>query len=136
MTAFTNVVINDGKTTPVAHTFKTKSNDNRTTVWEDRVAGIPIGFPRMVLSTQDTDVIRKVTLGFSIPTLEAVAGANAAGFTPPQKVAYVHRCELVFKLPQRGTEQERKDLLAYVKNFLSNTAIAGDVIVLGDEISG
>lgn len=135
MTAFTNVVLNDGKATPVSHTFKTKSNDNRTTVWEDRVAGVPIGYPRLVISTQDTDVIRKVTIGFSVPTLEAVAGANAAGFTPPQKVAYVHRGELVVKLPQRGTEQERKDLLAYIRNFLT-AALANDVIVLGEEISG
>lgn len=136
MTVFANVVLNDGKETPVAHTFKTKSNDNRTTVWEDRVAGVPIGYPRMVLTTQDTDIIRKVAINFSIPTLEAVSGANASGFTPPQKVAYVHRCELVFKLPQRGTEQERKDILAYVKNFLSSAAVAADVVVLGDEISG
>lgn len=135
MPTLSNLVLNDGKATPVAHTFKPKSNDLRTTVYEDRSTGIPIGYPRIVVETEDTPVIRKVTYAVSVPTLEATAGANAGGFTPAAKVAYTHRATVEFKLPQRGTAQERKDVKAYLTQLLINQ-LTTDMIEGGDEITG
>lgn len=135
MPALSNLVLNDGQATPVAHTFRPKSNDLRTTVYEDRSIGIPIGFPRIVINTEDTPVIRKVTYAVSVPTLEAPAGANAGGFTPAAKVAYTHRANVEFKLPQRGTAQERKNLKAYLTQLLI-TRLVADMIEDGDEITG
>lgn len=135
MTQFANLTINDGQATPVAHTFSTKSNDQRQTVWEDRVLGIPVAYPKLILKTADTSVIRKVDVSIAIPTLEATAGANNAGFTPPSTVAYTHRADLSLKLPQRGTLAERKNLYAYLKNALALALFSG-VVQDGEEISG
>ena len=135
MTQFASLTINDGAATPAAHTFSTKSNDQRQTVWEDRASGVPVAYPKIILRTADTTAVRKVDIGISVPTLEAVSGANTNGFTPPSTVAYIHRADLSFKLPQRGTFQERNHLYAYLKNALA-LALFESVIQNGEEISG
>lgn len=135
MTQFANITINDGQATPVAHVFSTKSNDQRMTVWEDRALGVPIAYPKIIMKTADTSVIRKIDIGLSVPTLEVVSGANANGFAPPSTVAYTHRADLSLKLPQRGTLQERKTLYAYLKNALALALFSG-VVLDGEEISG
>lgn len=135
MTQFANFTILDGKGTPVSHTFSTKSNDSRKTIWEDRSSGIPIAYPKVVLQTADTPQIRKVDISLTVPTLEAVSGANQSGFTPPAMVAYFHALDIKAKLPLRGTLAERTDLYALGCNLLAN-AIFGGVIKTGEEISG
>lgn len=135
MTQFASFTINDGKATPVAHTFSAKSNDGRKTVWEDRSSGVPLAYPKVVLQTSDTLQIRKADISLTIPTLEAVSGANQLGFTPPATVAYFHALDIKAKLPMRGTLAERTDLYALGCNLLAN-AIFGGVIKTGEEITG
>lgn len=135
MSQFANITINDGQASPVAHTFSTKSNDQRMTVWEDRALGVPVAYPKLIMKTSDTPVIRKIDIGISVPTLEAVSGANTNGFTPPASVAYIHRADVSIKLPQRGTLAERKNLYAFLKNALA-LSLFGSIVHDGEEISG
>ena len=135
MPTIADIVLNDGQATPVAHTFKVKMNDMQQSLWEDRVGGIPIGYATVMVKTEDTKSVRKVRLWVTVPTLEAISGANASGFTPAQKKAYEHRSYQEFFLPQRGTLAERKTLLAYHSNLLLNTGILA-VIRDGDEYTG
>ena len=53
MASFTNIVIDDGSTPPVTHTFAVKSNDNRVSRYEDRAGGIPLGYGKMAASISD-----------------------------------------------------------------------------------
>lgn len=135
MPTFADIILNNGDATPVAKTFKVKINDNRVSTWEDRSLGIPVGYAIVRLQTSESDTVRKVKLSIACPTLEAVAGANSSGFTPANTIAYVHRCTVEFILPQRGTLAERKNILAFTSNGLSNATIVA-VIRDGDEISG
>ena len=135
MPTIADIVLNDGQATPVAHTFKVKMNDMQQSLWEDRVGGIPIGYATVMVKTEDTKSVRKVRLWVTIPTLEAISGANASGFTPAQKKAYDHRSYQEFFLPQRGTLAERKNLMAFHSNLLLNTGILA-VIRDGDEYTG
>lgn len=135
MTAFADITINDGKATPVAHTFKVKLNDNMVSLWEDRVNGVPLGYALVRLTTKDTASVRKINVAITVPTLEAVSGANPAGFTPAPRVAYTHRFNGEFIMPQRGSTAERVDLLAYAKNFLA-LSLSTAVITTGEEITG
>lgn len=135
MTLFADLTINDGKATPVAHIFKVKLNDNMVSLWEDRVGGVPVGYGIVKMTTKDTATVRKVEIAIAIPTLEAVSGANPAGFTPAPKVGYTHRANIEFILPQRGSVAERVDILAYAKNFLA-LAMSTAVITTGEEITG
>lgn len=135
MTQFASFSINDGKATPVAHIFSAKSNDGRKTVWEDRSSGVPIAYPKVVLQTSDTLQIRRADISLTLPTLEAVSGANQLGFTPPSTVAYFHALDIKAKLPMRGTLAERTDLYALGCNLLAN-AIFGGIIKNGEEVTG
>lgn len=135
MTQFANFTINDGKATPVPHVFSTKSNDGRVTVWEDRSSGVPIGYSKVTLRTADDAKLRRVDLGLTVPTLEAVSGTNQSGFTPAATLAYYHDLQIKVKLPNRGTLAERTDLYAYGCNLLAHTLFGG-VIKTGEEVSG
>lgn len=135
MANLADIILNDGAATPVAHTFKVKMNDGGVSRFEDRAAGIPVGYGILIVKTEETTNVRKVTLELRIPTLEAVAGANSAGFTPAAQVAYTTRVKTEFFLPQRGTTAERKNILAFLSNGLSNTTIKS-IITDGEEFTG
>lgn len=135
MPAFANISISDGQATPVSHIFATKTNDQRVTVWEDRVGGIAIGYPKIKAKTSESDVIRRVKFDLSIPVLEAVSGANPSGFTPAAKVAYTVPFNGEFLLPTRCTKADRDNILAYVRNFLA-LAVVKSVVVDGEEFTG
>lgn len=135
MPAFANLVIADGQATPVNHTFATKTNDQRVTVWEDRIGGIAIGYPKIKAKTSESDVIRRVKFDISIPVLEAVSGANPSGFTPAAKVAYTVPFNGEFLLPTRCTLADRDNILAYARNFLALTVMK-NVVVNGEEFTG
>ena len=135
MATFADISIADGLATPVSHTFKTKTSSGRLAVWEDRVTGVPVGYNKLSVETKDNDTVRRVKLSIAVPTLEAVSGANNAGFVPAATVAYVHRVNVEFMLPQRGVAQNRKDILAYLKNSLANATLSA-IITDGDEIAG
>lgn len=135
MATFADIILNNGAATPVAKTFKVKMNDNMISLWEERSGGIPLGYALLKVQTKDTQTVRKVMIWVAIPTLEAVAGANGAGFTPAAKVAYTHRSYHEFILPQRGTLDERKNLIAFHTNGLLNATIKA-VVQDGEEITG
>lgn len=135
MPTFADIVLNDGQATPVAHTFKVKLNDNMQSLWEDRVGGIPIGFATITVKTEDSASVRKVRIWVSVPTLEAISGANVSGFTPAQKKAYEHRSYQEFFLPQRGTRAERENLVAFHVNLLGDAGLLA-VLRDGDEYTG
>lgn len=135
MATFANIVINDGAAAPVAHTFSVKTNDQRVSVYEDRSGGIAVGYGRITVKTSDSDVIRRIKANISIPTLEAVSGANPNGFTPAAQVAYYTQFDCEFKIPQRATADEKKHIYAYAKNALA-LALFGALVKDGEEITG
>lgn len=135
MATIADISLNDGATTPVVHTFKVKSNDGGVSRFEDRSTGIPVGYSVLAITTEDTTNVRKVNIDVRIPTLEAVSGANASGFTPAAKVAYTTRVKAEFFLPQRGTNAERKNILAYLANCLANTTVKS-IVTDGEEFTG
>lgn len=135
MATFASIVLADGQTTPVNHTFATKTNDNLVSVYEDRVGGVPIGYGKLIIRTSETTDQRTVKMDIVMPVLEAVAGANAQGFTPAAKVAFQNLGRVEFRTSLRSTVQNRKDLVAYVKNAIG-LALMSSVVVDGEEISG
>lgn len=136
MATFANIVINDGQSTPAAHTFAVKSNDLRVTKYEDRVGGVPIGFGKLEIVTKDINKNnRRVSLSIEAPVLEAVSGANPQGFTPAASVNHFEKVDINFTLNSRSTTQNRKDILAYAKNALA-LALMTSLVVDGEEISG
>lgn len=131
MTAFASIAINDGQTTPVAHTFSpVKIDASGVATLADRSGGIAIGFPIITLSVRapsKTSRNYKVIGKVLVPTLEVTSPSTATGIQPQPTKAYDLMGYFEFVLPERSTVAERKDLLAYVKNLLANTNVVSAV---------
>lgn len=127
MSAITNIVINDGLATPVAHTFAPAKTQADMALLEDRISGIYIGYNKLVMNLKrpsgDSNVAnRNLKLGVRIetPKMEVVSNSTISGIAPTATVAYRPFVEMNFVFPERCTLADRRDLLAYIRNFLSS----------------
>lgn len=124
MAALAPITINDGQTTPVSHSFVPVIVDAAgVAMYEDRILGISIGFPKITASVRrpvkgsaNYRVVQKIT----VPVMEVTAPSTSTGIQPAPTKAYDMRANVEFILPERCTLQDRKDLLAYVKNLLAH----------------
>nr|UUW21338.1 MAG: hypothetical protein [Sanya fiers-like virus 28] len=131
MAAKGNIVINDGQATPVAHTFSPRgpASPDGYHIYEDRVGGIAIGFPLLMFRVKSPSTgaqvsqsnrVYRVAMSIALPTMEVTSPQTGTGIQPAPTVSYVNRASVEYILAERGTLANRKDLNAYVKNFLSN----------------
>lgn len=125
----TNIVLPDALATPVNHTFALIQANGIETAWEDRAAGIPIGFNRLrtVFKAPSPkgkvgDRSYQVQLQIALPTMETL-GNSSTGLTPAPTVAHTARALVTFELPERSSLQNRKDLLKYLSGALANAQI-------------
>lgn len=144
MPAIAPIVINDGLATPVAHTFSPTKLAEGMSLFEDRVGGVGIGFPSIVVMLKRPGPARngeasnanarayKATVNVNLPVLESTSAATGTGIPPAPTVAYVARHAGQWILPERSTTAVRKDLHAFVYNLLNNADIKKVLIDLED----
>ncbi len=130
MGAISNIVINDGQGTPVAHTFAPAKTQADYALLEDRSAGIYIGFNKLTFSLsrpkgETKSANRNIHLSIRIetPKLENVRNSTISGIAPAPTISYRPQVELNVVFPERCSLQDRKDLQAYIKNALSNAFV-------------
>lgn len=123
MSAIANIVINDGKATPVAHTF-TPVQSSPFAMYRESLSTLPlIGNGIVELRSTAQGDLNKMKIVLSLPVLETQTGANAQGYTAAPKVAYTNKVNMEFFLPARGTGDQRKDLRVLASNLLLNAQI-------------
>jgi hypothetical protein len=131
MAAIANIVINDGKATPVAHTFAPVTIDQAGVAkWADRSGGISVGFPTISYSLKSPNQASKsykLVAKVSLPVLEQTSPSTASGIQPAPTVAYSLLANIELVLPERSTLADRKDLFAFVKNALANAIFTNGV---------
>lgn len=127
MSAIASMTINDGAATPVAHTFAPVNIDaSGVAKWADRVGGIALGFPvitALVKTPNGTSRNYRVSLKIVTPVLEVTSPSTSTGIQPAPTKAYDLIGTVEFVLPERSSLAERKNLLAYVKNFMANANV-------------
>jgi hypothetical protein len=131
MAAIAVLTLNDGAAAPVAHTFN-PAPDIMTNLarWVDRSGGIALGYPAITMSMRNpTKVSRayKVTLKVVTPVLEVTSPTTTTGIQPGPTLSYNLICNCEFVLPERSSLQQRKDLLAFVKNYLANSVVTSAI---------
>lgn len=122
MPAIAAISINDGQSTPVSHTFSPVTTNGAKAEWADRSPASPAGFlgiSHEVRRPATASAAQRVIIGFNIPVMETVNGVAT--------VTRFSSAKLEMNFANLSTEQERKDLLAYVKNFLTNASVATSV---------
>lgn len=124
-----NIVINDGATTPVAHTFEPTGKDAKEVLIYEQITPLPLTFletPRIgykhVRNTAPQNQLRstqKVTYTLRLPVAETL-GTSDTGLTPPPTLAWTDSVRIEFDLSDRGTKQQRKDLRVLAVNLMSS----------------
>lgn len=122
MPAIAALVINDGQGTPVAHTFSPVSTNGSKAEWADRSPTIPSGFlqlNQLVEAPNGSRTVHRITVGFMIPVVATVNSVDT--------VVRYSSAQLVLNIHPESTLQERKDLQAYVANYLANATVKTSV---------
>jgi hypothetical protein len=118
MPAIAALSINDGQTTPVAHSFAPVTTDGSLARFADRSPTIPAGFltfSHEVSEPSGTRTTNKVATGLYMPTVATVDGVD-------QVVRY-SSFSGTLNIHPSATLQERKNLLAYIVNFYNNALV-------------
>lgn len=131
MTAIAAVTLADGQATPVNHTFAPVNIDaTGVAKYADRSTGISVGFPTVSFSIKQPTKASpsyKVTAKVTLPVLEQTSPSTATGIQPAPTLAYNLLASVDMVLPERSTLAQRKDLLAYFRNYMAHAVITAAV---------
>jgi len=125
MSAIAALVLADGQATPVNHTFTPRGVKNAIAKWQDISGGVVAGYPTITFSLREptkASKATKVTAKIVVPTLEVTSPSTATGIQPAPTKAYDNLCNIEFVFNERSSQAQRKDLAAYVKNYLASAA--------------
>lgn len=129
MPAVSDITINDGTVpTPVARLFIPIDINAGVVSYENQAGLNPLGFARMTTSltrpkggvngTSSKDRNSRLKIQIHLPRLETL-GNGANGLIPSPVIAYKPVVEISAILPERSTELDRLDLLAFARNALA-----------------
>jgi hypothetical protein len=124
MAAIAPIVINDGKATPVAHTFQPVAT-NPPNYRENGNAAVPIvGESESLLNLKrGSGSVQKAVVTLRVPVLETQSGSASSGYEAPPKVAYYLQANIELFLHDRTTGDQRKDLRVLASNLLKDAQV-------------
>jgi hypothetical protein len=131
MPAAVAFTISDGAATPVAHTFTPIGKDAKGVLWFEQTTPAPtspleakrIGYRQSrAFENGKQNGQSKIVITLALPKLE-VLGNSSTGITPPPTLAYRNVARIEVDMPERGVEQERKDLRVLAAAILGTTLV-------------
>jgi hypothetical protein len=121
MAARANIVINDGQTTPAAHTFTPVGRPLGTNYeyFVERTSGIPSAQAevriRLRTPPQNSNQPFKVDAVILVPETATVDNVV--------QIISQNRVDLTFTFSAKSTTADRKDIVAFAKNLLANALV-------------
>lgn len=153
MAQMADMVLTSGNN--AAKTFKASNTGTDIARWEERSSSQYIGFERFTLQTRRPQTLQipqstrgkgkrvkggypttpainygrnvKTLLKIEVPVLEAL-GFAFTGYSAVPAVAYRMVVDVTFNSPERSSEADKRNILAYLISGLSNTQIQNAVI--------
>lgn len=118
-----NIVVNDGKSTPVSHTFAPMQAGSVST-WRENVVDIPLDAQTLlrVRRTREKS-LRRVRMSLMQYALEETGVANADGYKAAPKIAYNETVNVEFISHSRSTAARITDLRVLALGILANSQI-------------
>jgi hypothetical protein len=116
------IVLSDGQATPVAVTFSPEKVTPEMSIFADRASGISLQFRRLRASFSPATATRttnRASFEVVIPVTSVVNGVTTVAFTMRGKLDMI--------LPDGSSDQNRKDLYAFMKNGLANALLTGNL---------
>jgi len=127
MTAIAGITLPDAATTPVNHVFNPMSVKGDTGAWANQAPSLPIGFESINMTLTDpsgASTIYRQTTNMKLPVLKTTTDTGGNSVT---SVDYFLEAEVVFKIPQRSTLQNRKDIIKLFTGLLANAQFTSQV---------
>lgn len=130
MASIANLVLADGQTTPANHTFNPSNPQDgagNPSLWLEKTSGNALTYLRVTMQVKFvSNGVSKVKVVIATPK-PAVFGSGCCVDSNTPQVAYTCFANLEFSLPSGSSRQDRLDILAYAKNFLSNAVATSAV---------
>jgi len=130
MTQRANITLTDAATTPVNRVYYPAAEKNGVLLWKDRTQPVLIGQNRLSLMQRPADKTTKATKyswKLETPILEATSPSTSTGIQPAPTVAYTPLGTIELVLPERSTLQDRKDLLAQLRDLIDEAIVTAQV---------
>lgn len=125
MGAVAILTINDGAASPVARSFVPSRESNEGFIYLDKASGLPVTYNKIVLGTKLPNAASKGERNFRVKFAVHVPIGEVLPDNPNlTRSAYTLRCSGEFVVPERSTLQDRKHLLAFVRNGLAHAVFA------------
>lgn len=124
------ISLTDAQATPVIRVFNPAKRDGDVYRWDNRSSGIIAGYDQLTISFRPpskTAKATKVQMVLTCPVLEQTSASTASGIQPAPTVAYANRVEVNFIMHERSNLQNRKDLLAMVRDLIAEQLTADAV---------
>lgn len=132
MPANTSIAIADGASTPVTHNFLPTRVEGSLATWQERVSGIPIGYPNLSWSIREPSsqsptykLVGKLTQPKVVVTTDTTGKSVTS-------VDYTNLATVEFVLSQKCGKQERTDIRTLLSNALKNATIVSII----DDLEG
>jgi hypothetical protein len=120
MSAATNIVINDGQSTPVSHTFVPARKAGDVVFWEERnTAHTAGGFYSISIGANSPTSRQVVRAKINLSVPFEVVNVDTGSYSYPS----IGRANMDILVPVSATAAERADLYAYLKNLVSHAVI-------------
>jgi hypothetical protein len=119
MPALGNIAINDGKATPVTHTFAPVSTNGELAQLANRAPSIPKGYETLAVRVRKPGSAQgayQVETTLVFPVVQTVNGVDT--------VVRTSKAVITLHLSQDSTTADRKDIRVLLANLLQNSTIA------------
>jgi hypothetical protein len=121
MAAKTAISLTDGEATPIVRVFNPAKKEGDVYRWDNRASGIVANYDQLNISTRlptKTAKATKVTMRLVMPIMEQTSPSTSTGIQPAPTVAYVLGGEIVFNLPERSDQLDRRNLLTMMRDLI------------------
>lgn len=128
-----NITLTDAASTPVNHVFSPLKTEGNVLHWRDRTQSVAVGQARLTCSQRVADKnarTYKVVWRLEAPVLATTAPTTTTGIQPAPVAAYTNLSNIEFVLHERATAQDRQDLLAQVRDLLSEAILTAQINTL------
>jgi len=115
------ITLTDAASTPVNRVFAPAKRDADVYRWDYRGTGIIAAYDQLTISTRlpsKSSKATKVTMRLACPTMEQTSASTATGIQPAPTVAYTSIGEITLVLPERSNLQDRKNILAMMRDLI------------------
>jgi hypothetical protein len=125
-----NITLTDAAATPINRVYYPTQSPDGTILWRDRTQAVFAGQNRLTVGQRVANKqskATKVTWKLETPILEQTSPSTSTGIQPAPTVAYTPIGVIEMVLPDRSTQQERKDLLAQMRDLIDEAIVTSQV---------